>query len=216
MSGNSQKIDDILDQFMLEYPEPSREAVEDFIRKFPEFHAEILEFAVAWAEDHVLPDADPFTAEQADRLIDRNDSYIANYFYERDGQSSNASVSKVSASASHAQRRTLKQLSEAAGMSLPELAAKISLDISVIAKLNSCFIRPETIPSGLFDLASTWLRESKDIIRVSVCGPPRFTANAAYLSKEKPSVPGQVTFQEAVIASQMAPSDKKKWLLETV
>jgi hypothetical protein len=215
MSPNTQNIDDILDQFLLENPEPSHEQMTKLIQEYPQFRADILEFAVAWALNDASSVDEPFTAVEMDRIIDRNDSDVASFFYRRDEKAKAASAANDPATASHLQGRTLKQLSEAAGMALPDLATLLCLDVSVIAKLNTCLVRPDTIPEKLFELASNCLHESREIVRVSVCGPPRFSVGAANLSKDKPSLPDQISFQDAVNASHMDDPHKKKWLVET-
>ncbi len=82
------------------------------------------------------------------------------------------------------------------GMSTKDLADKLGIGMSVLAKLDRRLIRPETIPQTLVDRLATVLRRPVEWIRQYLEQPPVWAHNASYRAFGEPGIGGYRQGQE--------------------
>lgn len=208
MSQYSQMtLDDVLDQFVAEFPELTREGLLSFIGRYPEHREALVSFAATAAEQRSLPPEEMFSPEQAARFAGRAASVLENHVFQRDHARA--------APAAPAAAFSLGELAAAAGSSLAQVAERLSLDMGLAAKLDRRIIRAETIPRRLVDSLAEFLGSTADAVIAVLSGPPRMSAVPSFMIIRSASTPVQETFSEAVALSTLPEADKDRWMSAT-
>lgn len=202
MSQHSQiTLEDVLDQFVAEFPEPTREGLLSFIARHPEHREALVDFAATAAEQRSLPPSEGFSDEQAALFAGRAASALENHIFQRD--QARAAVASPASS--------LGELAGTAGRSLAQVAERLSLDMGLTAKLDRRLIRVETIPRRLVDGLAECLGSTADAILAVLSGPPRMSAAPSFMVIRSVSTPVQETFAEAIAVSTLPEVDKANW-----
>src|SRR5258706_6696780 len=91
-------VDDVLNEFVAACERPTAKAVEAWVKLYPEFRRELVEFAATWAEQLVLAPAPELNAEQERNAINRAMSHMLNAAFDRDRRAHGAPVPRPPAS----------------------------------------------------------------------------------------------------------------------
>jgi hypothetical protein len=199
-------LDDVLNEFVAAYEKPTREALEQWAARYPQFRSELIDFAASWVEQLVLPPTPAPSAEEEKLLIDRAMSHVQNVVFKRD-QSAPEQI----------ESRSINSLTgEAirAGMNAQEFAKACDLDLALVTKLNNQQIRPLSIPARLVSQIARLLSASVDAVSEYLAGPPQALAQRSFLARGKPQSVEQQSFADAVRASSLSEMEKARWLDE--
>src|SRR5690348_1023428 len=79
-------LDDVLNEFVAEHEQPTADALEAWVGRYPQFRRELIDFAAAWAEQMVLAPASELSSEVEKRIVDRAMSHALNVSFSRDEQ----------------------------------------------------------------------------------------------------------------------------------
>ena len=200
-------LDDVFNMFVAENDQPTAENLQEWVKRYPQYRWELIDFAAAWAEQLALPPAPEMGLEAEKALIDRAMSYVLNVAYDRDEQiqghtESDDPVHSLTGEAQHA------------GMNAQEFANACGLDLVLISKLNSRLIKPQTIPARLIGLLGQLLRKSTAEIAAYLAKPSETATGKAFLARGKPTSAAQQSFADAVRASSLSDKEKARWLNE--
>jgi len=204
--NNEPTLDDVLNEFVAEYEKPTAEALESWAARYPQFRNELIDFAVSWTEQLVLPPAPELSAEEEKLLVDRAMSHVQNVVYKRD-----------EASAAQTEARSISSLTgeaKRAGMNAQEFAKACGLDLVLVTKLNNRQIRPLSIPARLVGQIARLVGASVDGVSAYLAGPPQPLAGRSFLARGKPQSAEQHSFADAVRASSLSEAEKARWLDE--
>ena len=83
---NKITLDDVFNTFVAENDRPTAENLQEWVKRYPQYRRELVDFAAAWAEQLVLPPAPELGTEAEKALIDRAMSHVLNVAYNRDLQ----------------------------------------------------------------------------------------------------------------------------------
>lgn len=200
-------LDDVLNEFVAECERPSADALETWIGRYPQYRRELIDFAAAWAEQIVLPEAPGLTTEEEERIVDRVMSHALNVSFKRDKET------QVRPSGENAMT-SLTGEAKNVGMSVAEFAKGCGLDLVLVAKLNNRLIKPDTIPSRLVSHIARLVGRSADSVKEYLAGPPQPLSAVSFLSKKKPQQFEPESFADAVRASSLREAEKTQWLDE--
>lgn len=200
-------VDDVLNQFVAEHDQPTAEALEAWVGRYPQFRRELIEFAAAWAEQMVLPAAPALTTDEEERIADRAMSHALNVSFSRDeqaqsGQSNENGIKSLTVEAKNA------------GLSAPGFAKACGLDLVLITKLNNRQIRPNTIPPRLIRHVARLLGRTIEAVKEYLGRAPQPLAGRSFLAFKKPKSAEQESFADAVRASSLSEAEKARWLDE--
>lgn len=198
-------LDDVLNEFVAEYEQPTGKALETWVKRYPQFRRELVDFAAAWAEQLALPPAPELSAEQEKALIDRAMSHVLNVAFSRDEQAHGLKKDDRAIESLTGEARK-------AGISPLELAKACGLDLALISKLANRQIRPRSIPPRLISRLGELLSRSADAIAEFFAGPTQIYSGKAFLSRGKPQSAEQQSFADAVRASSLSAAEKARWL----
>ena len=199
--------DDALNAFLEENDRPTAENLQEWVKRYPQFREELVEFAAVWAEQLVLPHASELGAEAEKALVDRAMSHVLNVAYSRDVETQEQNLHD-------APFVSLTGEAEQAGMKPLQLARACGLDLGLLSKLNSRQIQPWTIPAKLIRLLADHLRKTTVAIQNYFAEPPFAATGKAFLSRGKPTSTGQQSFTDAVRSSSLSDEEKARWLNE--
>jgi hypothetical protein len=201
-------LDDVLNEFVAEYEQPTAEAVAKWARRYPQYRYELIDFAAAWAEQLTLPPAPELSADVEKTLIDRAMSHVLNVEFSRDEQvqASNENEHPIDSLTGEAKK---------VGIGVQEFVKACKLDPALISKLNNRQIQPHTIPLRLITHIAKLLRRSLQAVVDYLAGPPRNLTSKAFLARGKPQDAGQQSFADAVRASSLSDAEKAHWLDES-
>lgn len=200
-------LDDVLNEFVAGHERPTAEALEAWVRRYPQFRNELIEFAAAWAEQMVLPAAPELSTDEEERIVDRAMSHALNISFSRDEQVQSHQPNENAI-------KSLTAEAKKAGLSAPEFAKACGLDLVLIAKLNTRQIRPNTIPPKLISHVARLLGRTIEAVTEYLGQPPQPLADRSFLALEKPKSAGQESFADAVRASSLSEAEKARWLDE--
>lgn len=199
-------LDDVLNEFVAAYEEPTAEALERWASRYPQFREELIDFAASWAEQIVLPPAPELSPEEEKLLVDRAMSHVQNVTFKRDQSAADRTESRSIASLTGEAKR--------AGMGGQEFAKACGLDVALVSKLNSRQIRPRTIPARLVSHIARLLGTSIEAVEEYLARPPQALAGRAYLARGKPQSAPQQSFADAVRGSSLSKAQIARWLDE--
>ena len=202
---NEATLDDVFNTFVAENDRPTAENLQKWVKRYPQYRRELVDFAVAWAEQLILPPAPELGPEAEKALIDRAMSHVLNVAYNRDLQEQQRAENDDPI-------HSLTGETQRAGMNARELAEACGLDVALISKLNSRQIKPETIPAQLVSLLGKLLQKSTTAISVYFAEPPQAATGMAFLARRKPMSGAQQSFADAVRASSLSEAEKARWL----
>jgi len=208
--AQSPTLDDVLDLFIGDGDPPTRDRLQTFVARYPEYRDDLIAFAVAHAEQAALPAPDALPPETEAAIASRTLSLVANLLYERDAEAAARPGTVVLAGARPA--GSLKEAADRAGLTLAAVAVASRLDLGLISKLNLRRIVAESIPAGLFARLGEVLQAPPAYLRACITGPPRLGAGRAYLASAKLKAPLPQTFADAIRASSLSPDDQAFWL----
>ena len=199
-------LDDVLNEFVAAYEEPTAEALNSWAARYPEFGKELVDFAAAWAEQLVLPPAPALSAEQEKRIVDRAMSHVQNVVFKREqSEATQAETRAITSLTGEAKR---------AGMTAQEFAKACGLDLALVTKLNRGQIKPCSIPARLVSHISSLLETPIEALNQYLAQPQQALAGRAFLARGKPQSAGQQSFADAVRGSSLSDAEKARWLDE--
>jgi len=204
---NLPTLDDVLNEFVAGHERPTAEALEAWVRRYPQFRNELIDFAAAWAEQILLPAAPELTTDEEERIVDRAMSHALNVSFSRDEQAQSHQTNGKAI-------KSLTAEAKKAGLSAPEFAKACGLDLVLITKLNNRQIRPSTIPPRLISHVARLLGRTIEAVMEYLGRAPQPLAGRSFLALEKPKGAEQENFADAVRASSLGEAEKARWLGE--
>ena len=187
-------LDSITAQYANEYHAGKSPKVVDYVLRYPDFAAELIEFALHFhAVTAHLP---PVAEARASALSPAAQRVLAN--------------AHQSASAPAAETRilSLAKSAKAAGLTLSKLGAAVGLNMALMGKLDLRAITPGDIPSELINRLAEALHAPEDAVSTYLGKPAQ--ANAFFYA-DTPPQPGQEPFASAIQNSTLSPDQKREW-----
>lgn len=205
----SPELSDVLNEFVMAEEYPTRAALEEWVRKYPQFEHELVDFALTWMAEETLPEPTPLANEEYERIVNRAMSQVENLLYQRD-QSHAPTIEP--------ERPPLSSLIQSAceiGLSIVDFTKACQLDHALMVKLEGRYILPSSIPNKLIELIANALRRKAQEVITFIARPPQVIPRASYSSRDTPQVGAQEVFAIAVRSSSLSHTQKDYWLAES-
>jgi hypothetical protein len=194
-------IDRITYHYAEEYRAGRTPRIEDYIQQYPEFAAELVEFALYFhTVGSGLPDADASPATELSPAAQRVQAHL------REQQSAAPAPAQNAATAIEG----LVSQGAKVGHSAQQLAGAVGLSIDVLAKLEAHAITASTIPRTLVERLANALKVAPETVAAFFGLAPSAQAGAFYYADEPPTQQQQ-SFLGAVQASTLSPDRKFEW-----
>ncbi len=174
-------------------------ALEATISRYPQFTAELTEFAVEWVLQDQLPD-DGKTSEGVE--LSKGDSatpsVLARFRQHLDARDANSGGGPA----------PLNPFTPLSPTGMRRVAAAVGIDKTLLAKLRDRRIVATTLPSSLNrDLASA-LQVPGAVLDAHLAAPACVPAGLSFKSANRPEVGSKETFADAVQRSSLDDEDK--------
>ena len=181
-------LEDILDAYVASGVGPNR-PLEEWIRRYPEFEREIIEFAASWSLMTWLPPAPNAEEITEEALVLRGMSVVQSVLHRQSTLSASDSVASFESLIVEGQER---------GFEPRRLAHAVGLGDSLIRKLDRRLIAYATIPQELiYSLAQVMGREVTSITAY-LQQDPILATRTEHRSEQAPKLVAQEDFFDAV------------------
>jgi len=201
-TGTQATLDEIIDEYVAQSPEPSYEALAQWIGRYPQYAQELTDFTVSWSLAERLPlDPGELTAEETAALLSKHMNTVR------------AIMERQSISAAQAIKGLLAE-ARTRELSIRQLAEKTGLSVALVTKLDRRLIRYASIPRQVVsDIADALGREAQAVARYLQGGALLAPSAVSYRAEEAPSLPEQQDFAEAVRDDRLLSSEERERLL---
>ena len=133
-----ERLEDVLDAFVASDVNPN-EALDEWIRRYPEYEQELTDFAVSWSLMRSLPPAPDAEEVDENTLVLRGMSIVQNLLHSQPIESASESVVPF---------ESLVAEGRVHGLEPRQLAQATKLGDSLLGKLNRRLIRYASIPAS--------------------------------------------------------------------
>jgi hypothetical protein len=189
-------LDDVLAEIAASPVPPDAQQLRWWMNRYPEFRAEILDFATDWIEMEAAKSPHKVTKDEVDLVVNRT-------------------MSRVQQLLDKAERPTsMKDLLadiKSAGHDFESFQRAVGIDRSMLTCLAERMIRPATIPLRLVTAMALALNRTVEVVRDYLLLPPQ--PAAAYKARTQPESK-QVDFVVVVECAELSDTDKARWLTE--
>lgn len=204
---NAPTLNDVLNEFMAEHSAPQADSLATFVKRYPQYRRELIDFAAVWAEQLILPTEPELSPDQEKLLIDRTMSHVENVLFNRDEPTQEAEKTTTPLKNLAGEARKL-------GYKPREFAKVCGLDLALMTKLSNRLIILSTIPSSLISHIGRLLSRSFEEVSDYLDMPTADLASKSFLSRKKPQSQKQQSFADAIQGSSLSDAEKARWLDE--
>ncbi len=201
----TEKLQDVLDAYVEATGEkPSLTTLKGWIKLYPQFRQELIEFTVHWSVMDTLPPPDIAEEVDEDTLVLRAMSIVSDRLHAHSRQDSVVEPDIID---------LLREIKRA-GLKPQGLAKQCDLSQAILTKLARRLIDPVSIPERLIDCLSSAIGKKAESIYVYFQGGMTLAANARYHAKVTPKLPDkQENFFDAIRADRtMHDKQRELWL----
>lgn len=191
-------LEEVLNAVVIEEREPDYDVLLRWSDRYPQHRDALARFFATWAIQREMP---------TDAGVD--ESQLASLAVSKALNILNQQESKTNAATPKAHKNRLLAVCKATGVSAQELADRVGLDQSIIAKLD--LHRISEIPQICFQRIADALHTSVDSVRPLITGPPLLPSGARYKSRARPR-PEMEDFAAAIRSSSLSRDLQKFWL----
>jgi hypothetical protein len=190
-----QRLEDILDAFMAEAPSPHAGHVATWVRRYPEFRQEIMDFAASWAVLEHLP-------EKRNTVTDEQIRERGLAIFQRLREASATGAAEAS--------EPITGLVPV-GASLSAMAQRAGLTPAFWRALDRRLVN--NVPSQIVAVIAMTIGSSVAAVDRYLAGPPRLAGRALYSSSEQPVLGEKTDFFDRVRRDLDLPEDRRTYLL---
>jgi hypothetical protein len=200
------QLDRITARYEAEFRAGANPRLDDYVRRYPEFADELIEFVLYFAAVTAQLPEDDFAP--ADQLSAGSQAALAAVRAEM----GLPAESQVAASSEAPAIDSLFRRGVALGLTPPQLAAATELSTDLLAKLDDRAIAVASIPRELFEMLARALKTGADVVLAFLASPRGQTRAGAqlYLAERPPEYP-QESFAAAVRGSTLSPEQQRRW-----
>ncbi len=184
-------LEEVLDAYIAASQTPSREVLQEWIKRYPQFAQELTEFTVAWSQTEHFPEKKNKQKDSNARLqLGMN---IAHQAYEH-ALIANHPTKDQSKTPLESFFREGKRL----GYSPDEFAQQLNSPVTVIKRIESRLVLFDTIPSGLIESFAITLQRPPDEISNFLMSQPSVPQSLRLKSHQAPKVAQQQNFFDVI------------------
>ena len=197
---------------------PDAALLDDVVRRYPQYAAELTEFAIALAVDALHDAATESAVSDTDEVsttvtpaVSRAMSRFQNRLHAVARTSVPPLEHQSTATPTSAPINPFEALSQ---NEFRDLASRLDVNSVFIMKLRDRHIAPDGIPSGLCRQVAEEIKVPIEVVNAHLAGPQTTTSTGQqfYKADEKPSVPKQQSFAEAVRSSGLSEAQQRRLL----
>ena len=196
---NEMNLADVLENYaMATGTENDQRVLHEWMGKYPQYAAALMDFAAARAFVRYAPDVE-LSAEEETR-------------YQAIGLQNLRSVLGEN-TASQAALQSLTEVAKAKGLNKKGFAAAIGLSVSLVQYLEKRRLDFASIPQAVISKVAQILETGEETISAYLNQPPDYAAQASFKTNTRAEEMPPKNFAEAVNEDQtLTPEEKRRWL----
>lgn len=183
-----EKLEDVLDAYVASGADPNA-PLDEWIRLYPEYEEELIEFAVSWSLMKWLPPAPDAEEVDEDTLVLRGMSVVQNLLHAQSLKSSSNAVVPLASLLEEGRNRGYKPR---------QLAQEVELGNSVLRKLDRRLIRYTSIPQELIEKLAEVIQSEPVRVATYLQQRPILATATEHRSEQSPALTAQEDFFDAV------------------
>lgn len=198
-----ERLEDVLDAYVASDVGPNG-ALDEWIRRYPEYEQELTEFAVSWSLMESLPPAPDAEEVDEDILVLRGMSIVQNLLHGHSLESASEPVASLESLIAEGRSHGLepRQLAQAAG-----------LGDSLLRKLDRRLIRYASIPQEAIAGLAGVIKRGAESVAVYLQQSPTSVVATEHRSEQAPVLNEPEDFFDAVRADPtISPEHAARWL----
>lgn len=200
------KLDDVLNQYVSSTENPNHANLIKWIRLYPQFEKELIEFTVSWSVMKALPPIGAVNKDIEDRLTNKGMSIVQNLLYKKKQE-------MIKLNENQNEFKGLIQERQNRGLGLKDLARLSRLSIALYSKIEHNFILSKTLPNKVSEYIGRALGIRPELIVEQLQGAPWVDAGANRFSSDKPQPVSQTNFFDEVRNDRtIKEEDRQYWL----
>lgn len=173
------ELQDVLDAYRAALDEPSKAALDDWIRRYPQYARELTDFTVGWSLSQTLPPRPEVLALPSEALRRRGLDALARVF----GELAMTSLSDAGT---------------ARGLTVDQVAQRAGLSLVLLRMLDRRLIRFSSIPRQAIEAVASAIGRDAAAVASYLQGAPTLAPGASYYAEQKPELAEQDDFFDAV------------------
>lgn len=173
------ELQDVLDAYRAALDEPSKAALDDWIRRYPQYARELTDFTVGWSLSQTLPPRPEVLALPSEALRRLGLDALARVF----GELAMTSLSDAGT---------------ARGLTVDQVAQRAGLSLVLLRMLDRRLIRFSSIPRQAIEAVASAIGRDAAAVASYLQGAPTLAPGASYYAEQKPELAEQDDFFDAV------------------
>ena len=197
------KLEDVFDAYVASGADP-KDPLDEWIRLYPEYEEELIEFAVSWSLMKSLPPAPDAEEVDEDTLVLRGMSVVQNLLHAKSLGSASGLVVPFA---------SLVEEGRARGLKPRQLALKAGLGVALLRKLDRCLILFASIPQEVIECLAGIIQSEINRVAAYLQQNPTFATATEHRSEQAPVLIEQEDFFDAVRSDPtIKPEHAAHWL----
>lgn len=197
-------LEDVLNDYVASSPEPSYGALEDWVRRYPQYEQELTEFTISWGLMEWLSPSSDTEEVDDETLVLHGMSIVQNLLHQKRQKGSSDDAVPIT---------SLLEEGSKLGLSIENLADLSNLSILIIKMLDRCLIRYKSIPGKAIQYIAQTIQRSPSVIELYLQSEPKPMRAVYYRANQRPVLGEQQDFFEVVQTdSTMSEERRRYWL----
>ncbi len=199
-------LEEVLDAYVAASERPSREILQEWIKRYPQFSQELTEFTIAWSQTEHFPKKKGQEKDPKARI--QIGMEIARQAYEQAvaAKKANQDQSKPPILSFFREGRQL-------GFSSEMLAQQLNLPVTVLSRIENRFLLVDTIPDRLIESLAQILQRTEAEIRVFLSGGPVVPQALRLKSHQAPKISQQQIFFDIIRTDNTISEEQRAYWL---
>jgi hypothetical protein len=194
-------LEDVIDAYVVSSADSGEDTLDTWVESYPQYANELRDFAAHYKLFRRLPER-AYTAEEEELINTRAASVVQNLLYRR----------RAGVATSNEEVTGLINEAEMQNLSLEQFAEATGLSASIIAMLDRCQVRYESIPRKVIDNIAQVIRKAASGVATYLQGEMRLQP-AHYRADEAPRAARLQEFSALVaIDPELSAAQRKQWL----
>ncbi len=192
-------LEDVLNDYVDSTPAPDHAILAEWVKRYPQYAQELIEFTVSWMQMETLPPASDWSEADAERLIQAGHAIMPTITAQQLEQEETQPLSSLTAAAQ--------------GLNLQQIAERSALSPALVRKLDRRLIRPTRIPSEAIQALATTIQVPPREVARYLQGTAKLPQGASYRAEQAPTLAEPEDFFDAVRNDRsMSQELKERWL----
>lgn len=199
-------LEEVLDAYIAASQTPSREILQEWIKRHPQYAQELTDFTVAWSQTEHYPEKKNQQKDPSARLhLGMN---IAHQAYDQI-----AATNHVIREQNKAPLASFFREGKQLGYSPDEFAEQINVPVTVIRRIESRLLLVDTIPTKIIETIAFTLQRPGDEIWNFLTRPPVVPQTLRLKSHQAPKVAQQQNFFDVIRADPTISEEQRAYWL---